>query len=279
MSKARNFLPESAKVLPPKFLQAELPSVAASQPLRPVLADWMTSAGNPFFSKAMVNRTWAHLFGRGLVNPVDDMHDGNPASHPQLLAELSHQFAANDFDLKYLIRAICNSQTYQRSSKPFGNNGDHGPALYARMAVKVLSPEQLFDSLTVILGSSDQGNGGGRRAGGARNGPATPRQAFVAFFMLEDPDPTEYQVGIPQVLRLMNSRMTNNNSALGKVLKETKDPVQVIDQLYLTVLSRLPSPVEKDRMLAHVKKQSDVKTGYADILWAMLNSSEFALNR
>lgn len=276
--KNKNFLPESAKMLSPKFLQAEEPAVPAGKPLRPILADWLTSASNPYFGKAMVNRTWSQLFGRGLVNPIDDMHDGNLASHPELLAELTKQFIANDFDLKFLYRAICNSQSYQRTSKPYGTNADAGPELYSRMAVKVLSPEQLFDSLTMVLGESKD-RVGGFRAGANRAGPATPRQAFVSFFMLEEPDPTEYQVGIPQVLRLMNSQMTNNNSSIGRVIKEMKAPEEVIEQLYLAVLSRKPAVAEKEKMLAHVQKQSDPKTGYADLLWAMLNSSEFALNR
>jgi len=279
IKRGKNVLPESAKILSPKFLQGEEPAVSSSKPLRPVLADWLTTANNPYFSKAMSNRTWAQLFGRGLVNPIDDLHEGNPASHPELMTELAKQFAASDFDLKYLIRAICNSQTYQRTSKPSGNNADASPALYSRMAVKVLSPEQLFDSLTVILGTQSKG-GAGRNAGAAaRNGPTTPRQAFVAFFMLDEPDPNEYQAGIPQVLRLMNSQMTNSSTTLGKIIKDAKTPAEVIDQLYLTVLSRRPTAGEKETMLAHVKKQSDPKTGYADILWAMLNTSEFALNR
>src|SRR5213079_1303809 len=100
-------LPESAKIVPARFLQAaESTRLAPSEPARPVLAKWMTSANNPFFARAMVNKTWAHFFGRGLVNPVDDMHDGNPATHPELIAALTEQFKTNGFDLKYLIRAI-----------------------------------------------------------------------------------------------------------------------------------------------------------------------------
>src|SRR5439155_15355018 len=94
------------------------------EPYRPVLARWLTSADNPYFAKAMVNRMWGQYFGHGFVNPIDNMHDANPASHPELLQEMAHQFAANGFDLKYLIRAVCNSQTYQRTSKPFGGNED-----------------------------------------------------------------------------------------------------------------------------------------------------------
>src|SRR5262249_35647628 len=111
----KNMLPESAKIVAPKFFGGEEPKVNASQPYRPVFAQWLTSADNPYFAKAMVNRTWYQLFGRGIVNPVDDMHDGNAPSHPELLRELTQQFVAGGFDLKDLIRAVCNSQAYQRT--------------------------------------------------------------------------------------------------------------------------------------------------------------------
>src|SRR5262249_12097166 len=96
-------LPESAKIVPAKFLQGERPKMNPADPARPVLAKWMCSEGNPYFARAMVNRVWAHFFGRGIVNPVDDMHEGNPASHPELLAALTEQFKRNGFDVKYLI--------------------------------------------------------------------------------------------------------------------------------------------------------------------------------
>ncbi|MFQ3594337.1 MAG: DUF1549 domain-containing protein, partial [Gemmataceae bacterium] len=96
-------LPESAKILPPKFLQDASPKIANDAPHRPVLASWITSKTNPFFARAMANRLWGQYFGRGLVNPVDDMHDANPATHPELLTDLANQFIANDFDIKYLV--------------------------------------------------------------------------------------------------------------------------------------------------------------------------------
>src|SRR5579859_2785213 len=104
----------------------------------------------------MVNRLWGQLFGRGIVHPVDDMHEGNAPSHPQLLADLAGQFAANEFDVKYLLRALCNSRAYQRTSKPAGGNGEAGSELFANMAVKVMTPEQLYDSLTQVLGAPGQ---------------------------------------------------------------------------------------------------------------------------
>src|SRR5260370_12182385 len=129
----------------------------------------------------MVNRIWAQFMGRGLVNPVDDIQDGNPASHPELLADLTEQFGSgNNFDVKYLIKAICNSKAYQRSGKPTAQNADAAPDLYARMAIKVLSPEQLFDSLRVAVGNGKVPDAAAGR--GPRGNNASPRKHFVLFF-------------------------------------------------------------------------------------------------
>jgi hypothetical protein len=276
-------LPVSAKRVPPKFLQGDKPQIGSGEAYRPVLADWMTGSKNPYFSKAMVNRTWAQFFGRGIVNPVDDMHDGNAPSHPQLLADLSAQFAAGGFDVKQLIRAICNSRAYQRTSKPSGGNKDAGPELFSRMAVKVFTPEQLFDSLEQVLGAPQQPVRPGPRQGAAaaaRFRNITPRTLFVNFFKGDDnADPTEYQSGIPQVLRMMNAPRLNNAAMLTPILRAGKPPVQVVEHLYLATLSRRPNGHELNRTLALVRKHADQpRQAYADILWALLNSSEFTLN-
>ena len=106
-------LPSSALVVQAKFLGGKEPAIEGSEPARPVLAKWLTAADNPYFARAMVNRTWAQLFGRGFVNPVDNLHDDNKPSHPELFAALSRQLLASGFDYKALLRGICNSQTYQ----------------------------------------------------------------------------------------------------------------------------------------------------------------------
>jgi hypothetical protein len=275
----KRFLPESGKILPPKFLQGARPATKAGQPYRPILADWLTTGDNPFFSKAMVNRTWAQYFGRGFVNPIDDMHEGNTPSHPELLADLSKQFAASGFDVKHLIRAICNSDAYQRTSKPAGNNGDAAPELFARVSVKVLTPEQLYDSLTQVLGAPRQA-GRPMAKGMARFGPVTPRQVFVNFFQVgEGADPLEYQAGIPQVLRLMNGPAFNNAASLNKLLEGSKGWKESSERLYLATLSRRPTEAELNRIGAHVRKNADApRKAMADVLWALVNCSEFALN-
>src|SRR5207249_7482346 len=113
--------------------------------------DWLMRKDNPYFARAYVNRTWAQFFGRGLVNPVDNMHDGNPPSHPALLDSLAAEFAASGFDTKHLVRSICNSQAYQRTSRPASGN-EKDTELFSHMAVKPVAPEALYDSLTVVYG-------------------------------------------------------------------------------------------------------------------------------
>jgi len=274
-------LPESAKFVPARFLQAaENTRLVPSEPARPVLAKWMTSPKNPFFARAMVNRTWAHLFGRGLVNPVDDMHDGNPATHPELLAALTEQFTRNNFDLKYLIRAIVNSQTYQRTSRPTAGN-DIETELLSHAAVRMMTAEQLYDSLTGVVGAPGRGAVDFGKKGAGKKGPGGPREQFITFFRLDEgADVMEYQAGIPQALRLMNSALLNNtNQFVTRAMSQGgKSPAQVVQYLYMATLSRRPTPQELERRVGYVTRQSDPRTAYADLTWALLNSSEFAMN-
>ncbi len=141
-----NPLPESAKSVPAKLLGSDSLILDPSEPYRPVLANWICSPSNPFFAKAFVNRLWSKYFGRGFVNPVDDLSDENQPSHPELLAALANEFGKSGFDIKHMIRGICNSRAYQRTSKPMGDNRDDH-TLFSHQSIKVLTGEQLFDCL------------------------------------------------------------------------------------------------------------------------------------
>ncbi len=281
----KQVLPESAKIVPAKFLMGESPKLNPAEPYRPVLARWITGPNNPFFAKAMVNRFWYQLFGRGLVNPVDDMHQDNPPTHPELLAALTEQFKGSDFDVKYLLRAICNSEAYQRTSEPTSENRTDDKFLSHR-TVRVLSPEQLYDSLTSIVGIPGAGKKGPEKKlppMGAKKGPGGPRENFLTFFRIDEgTDPLEYQAGIPQALRLMNSGMFNNTNGtiLTSVQEGKTDPKQVIERLYVHALSRRPTDDESERLLSFVRQKAGQppRQSYADILWALINSSEFAFN-
>lgn len=278
-----NPVPESAKEVAPKLLGGDVLKLDYSKPYRPVLANWVCSPQNPFFAKAFVNRLWAQYMGRGIVNPVDDLSVENEPTHPELLTLLAKEFADSGFDIKHLVRGICNSEAYQRSSKPAGDNKDDH-TLYSHQSVKVLSGDQLFDSLTAILGSFGPKDGGMRKAG-AKGGPTTPRDQFALFFQgTDNAPPTAYEAGIPQALRLMNSplmaqaRLTNVAVKAGEVTRGSA-PEKAIEKLYLTALSRRPTADETKKMTEFVSKHQDPRTAYGDVLWVLLQTSEFALNR
>ena len=276
-TRIRDFFPEAAKDVPAKFLGGSEAKMAATEPYRPTLARWMTAPNNPFFSKAMVNRTWALLFGTGFVNPVDDMHDENPASHPELLEGMAKNFTNNGFDVKYLYRAICNSQTYQRTSKPVkGNESDD--QLFSHMVVKVMSPEQLYDSLTRVTGGEGRAAAPAPRAANQRN-RANQRDNFVQFFLAgaETSNATEYEAGIPQALKLMNSRVVGNPALVRRFAPPRANADEVIEKIYLAGLSRRPTRDEMTKLKEYVSKAGTENEAYGDILWVVLNSSEFAM--
>jgi hypothetical protein len=276
-------LPDSALDRSPRFLGGEKPAIKSGDPFRPSLAKWLTAAENPFFARAMVNRTWAQLLGRGLVDPVDNINDFASASHPELFEGLTRQFVASGFDLRQLIRGIARSRAYGRASGGPPESSESAP-LFARAVVRPMTPEQLYDSLVSIIGTPDDSSREARRAArkAARKADAnTPRSKFVAFFDTPDgTDPGEYATGIPQVLRLMNSPEMNRQTAFLDGLQAAgRTPAQALDRLYLSTLARHPSPAERDRIAAYLDHQKrEPREEFADLLWVLLNSSEFALN-
>jgi hypothetical protein len=277
-TKQKDFFPESAKNVSAKFLGGDEPRLGTSDAYRPVLAKWMTGPNNPFFARAMVNRTWAHLFGRGFINPVDDMIEESQPSHPELMAALTKHIATTgEFDLKYLIRAICLSDTYQRTSKLTKENKDD-KALFSHMTVKVLAPEQLFDSLCEVTGNLRADAKGPKGPKGA--GRPGARDAFVNFFLAgaDATSPIDYEAGIPQALRLMNSPVANSPAAVRSITGATSKPEEAIEKIYLATLSRRPTTEETKDLTAYVDRVG-APTAYGDILWAVLNSSEFTLVR
>jgi hypothetical protein len=264
-------LPDTAKVVAPKFLQHDTPKLDPNGPLRPVLADWLTSSKNPYFARAMVNRQWAHLFGRGLVNPVDDLHEKNPASHPELLDLLTAQFIAHNFDVKFIFRAVCRSEAYQRTSRSFAEPPAKEKALkadpvalFARMAVKDLTPRQLKNIREVLI-PKKPGNG--------------PKPRLYED-LIEDVDATEFRKGIPDTLGLMNAREAGQfvQELAGRHVpaKSGKSASDNVETLYLCILSRRPTDAERSRLIAYIDRQG--QRAYQDICWALLNSAEFLLN-
>jgi hypothetical protein len=273
----------NGKTVPARFLHAEAPKLAGKSEYRPVLANWVTSPKNPYFAKAMVNKVWANFFGRGIVNPIDDMRSDSPNTHPALLDALAAEFTASGFDVKHLIRCICNSAAYQRTSRPLPQNRDD-EELYSHMKLKVMSADVLYDSLTTVLAREPaaQGRFAAKAKAKAKAGPRTPREEFRNFFHAEADDDSgvveDYTHGIPQVLRLMNSQsMSDTKAVVAKLAKANESPEKAIEALYLRVLSRRPTAPESERMVHYVAAGDSAK-GYGDALWVLINSSEFLFN-
>jgi len=278
-------IPGTDKIVQARFLDGEPPAWQDDSDSRAMLADWMTSAENPYFTRTAVNRLWGHFFGIGVIDPIDDEPtDENPASHPELLTLMTQQFIAHQFDVKFMIRSIMLTRAYQRTSA-ITHPSQNEPRLFARMAVKGLTPEQLFDSLAQATGYQEPlGSANQRLAvfGGQNNA----RAEFLQLFASQDKK-TETHTSILQALALMNGRFIadatslEKSRTLGAIVDAPFPNAQRIETLYLAVLGRLPRAEEASRLLAYVNgggARNDEGAALADVFWVLLNSSEFILN-
>lgn len=259
-----------------KFFEAEKPGLGAKGPYRPSLAAWVTSTRNPYFAPAAVNRTWHHFFARGFVNPIEEMGGDTEASHPELLKALAAEFINSGYDLKYLMRAITNSNAYQRTSRPLPENVND-EKLFSHMPMKVLSARMLLDSLAVATGKSPRESTPNKPNKNAPTGSGLLRFFDTAEY---DEDPTEFTYGIPQVLRMMNSNLSNNGVEVVNRLSRSAggNQQQVLEDIFLTILSRRPLPSEVQKTSSFVARTGDPAKGYAGVFWALLNSAEFMSN-
>jgi hypothetical protein len=267
-------IPGKRKVVKARFLEGETPSLDPTKPFRTVLAAWLTARDNKRFAAAAVNRMWNHLMGRGLVVPVDDMHDDNPPSHPEVLDELSRQFAASGHDLHYLIRCITLSRAYGRTSRPTADNRTDSE-LYSHQILKQMTPEMLYDSIALV---TDGRTIPADVLASVRN---PGRDHWINVFGSLDigEDQTRYTHGVPQALRMLNSGLTNANPPVVRRLLKDKFPWEKgLEEIYLAVLARRPSPEEVKLFAAHRARQPNIEVFYRQSLWALVNSSEFLFN-
>jgi hypothetical protein len=274
-------IPNTTQSVQPAFLDGKEPALKYKVPARMALAEWMTAADNPYFARAIVNRMWAQFFGVGIVDPIDDMGVGISPSHPELLDELARQFVAHGYDFKFLIRAITASKAYQLTSTTTDRTQED-KQMFARMPVKGLTGDQLFDSIAQATGYRKEPT-----QGRAFFGNQTVRSQFVAKFAGQE-KPTETQTSILQALSLMNGSFVADATSLERsatlaavVEAPFLQPAQKIETLYLATLSRKPRAEEMEHLLKYFKEggpKKNEKTALTDIFWALLNSSEFILN-
>jgi len=280
----------------PKLLGSD--NIAGDDHELEAAAQWMTSEQNPLFAQAQVNRIWAHLMGRGLVDPVDDFRLTNPATHPALLKELANEFVKSNFDMRHMIRLIVNSRTYQLSSEPNENN-TADQINYSHAQVRRLSAEQLFDSLHQFLGVRPEF----KRAPQAIRatqipGPLNKRrkdslggsaEAFLTQFgqpprllACECERSNETTIGHaftlisgPEVTHLL----ARKDNTLGPLANSSDTPESKIQHLYWTALTRSPTKEELTGFTQMLKSSKDPRATLEDIAWTLVNAKEFVLRR
>lgn len=284
--------PRTGQELKPKALGGPVLPVGKDKDPRVALAAWMTAADNPFFAKAMVNRLWAHYFGRGLVEPADALAAANPATHPTLLNELARRFAAGGYDLKALHRTILNSYAYQRDWRTNETNGDDRRNC-SHALVRRLAAEQVVDAVAQATGVSPEFAAADAPAGTRAIELAASRltgQEAYALTIFGRPQRQQNcdcersaQPGLPQTLYLFNDadflkKLGKASAKLGTLLRESKDNHQLVEELYLGTLARWPSASESKAALDYLNEDNDRPGRAEDLLWALLNHREFLVN-
>jgi hypothetical protein len=279
--------PRTREALKPKGLGGSLIQVDPWQDPRESLASWLTAPDNPFFAKAVVNRYWKHFFGRGLVEPEDDMRLTNPASHPELLDALAADFVAHGYDLKHLITTLCNSSTYQLSAIPNEYNVDDKTS-FSRYYPKRLAAEATLDAVDQITGQTT--SFAGLPAGTLAN--RLPDNGFPSYFLTVFGRPEgnsacecerSSEANLAQCLHLINSdevqkKLKADNGLVAQLEKSKEDINGAIRTLYLKAFSRLPEPSETEIALRYLQSKPDLRAAFEDLAWTLMNTKEFLFN-
>lgn len=265
---------DSQETVPAVLLTGHSPPIPEGLPARRVWAEWLTSPDNPYFARAIVNRTWGQLMGAGFVEPVDDFGSGNLPSHPDLLDDLAESFRTHRFQLRVLIAGICQSEAYQRTSRTT-HPSQTGSQVFAKMAIKPMSGEQFFQTVAQAVDYAPQVN---RLNAGRDEDPVRRRilNEFASADAYSDPE-----TSVSQALTLMNGRLIND--AAESLMKQagTDQPLEsTMEALFLKTLARFPTADEQATLIEHfvgnTPQQRSSEVG--DLMWALLNTAEFRWN-
>jgi hypothetical protein len=290
--------PTTKKVVKAKFLGGPEVELASGEDARARFADWLISPDNPWFAANAVNRIWARLMGRGIVNEPDDLRPGNRPSHPELLAFLARDFAARGYDMRHVYRTILNSQAYQRSSR--ANDQNRGDLThYSHYLTRRLGAEQLLDALSQVTQTSEVFASSipepftrlprDMRAVQIADGSITT--PFLDLFG-RPPRDTAYErdrcndTSVRQALHLLNSsdleRKVTGSERIKRLLNEKKTDREIIDEFYLAALSRHPTQSEQEKLMTYLSagagKDRSRPQALQDVLWAIVNTQEFLFN-
>ena len=277
--------PVGGRVMKPKFLGGPEPDCTGKD-RREVLAHWLASPDNPYFATNLANIVWTHFFGRGIIEPVDDVRISNPAANPELLAELGRKFTEYHYDFKKLVRDICTSRTYQLSTQPNATNeGDMRN--FARQMPRRIRAESFLDCISEVTETKNKFPGLPLGARAVQIADGTISTYFLTTFGRSTRetvcscevklDPT-----LSQALHLLNGDTTTQRIAqgnlIGRRLAEKLSPEKIVEELYVRCLTRVPAPAERQKLLALVTAEPDRKRALDDVFWSLLNSREFMFN-
>jgi len=276
--------PVGNRVMAPKFLGGPAPDTRGKD-RRELLAKWITSPANPYFATSIGNRIWAHFFGVGIVEPVDDIRVSNPATNPELFKKLGTKLIEYKYDFKQMVRDICNSNAYQRTvSRNKSNEMDE--LNFAHSRFRRIRSESLLDCVCHVTETKEKFRGLplGARAVQIADGRTSTyflttfgrssRDTVCACEVTTDPT-------LSQALHLLNGPTVENKVRAGlvkRMLDGGKKPEQVIESLYIRCLTRKPSAGELKELSGLVKEAANPQQGLEDVFWALLNSREFMFN-
>jgi hypothetical protein len=266
-------------------------TLAAQRDGREIFADWLLNPKNPYFARVMANRVWSWLLGRGIVHEPDDFRADNPPVNSALLAHLEREFVAASFDVKSLMRLILNSQTYQLSTLSRSPRPD-AEANFAFYAPRRLDAEVLIDAINQITGTNEKYSSAipepftfvpdDQRSIALPDGSIT--SSFLENFGRPSRDTgleseRNNRITASQRLTLLNStqiqRKLEQGPKLQALIRSRTAPKEIIDGLYVTILSRFPTNDERAAIAARPLTGPDARTTAIDLAWALLNSAEF----
>jgi hypothetical protein len=256
---------------------------------REELAVWLTDPKNPYFAKAVVNRVWSYFFGRGIIDPVDDIRASNPPSNPELLDALVEDFVAHGFDLRHLIRTIVSSRTYQLSVETNVWNVDDA-INFSHQAPRRLNAEQLLDAIVVASGAGLRFDGvpAGFRASQLPDSKVNEGGFLDLFGRPPRESPCECErrseVSLSQALNLVNGptiaeAVADPAGRIAKGIAAGKSDREIVDELYLAALSRLPGEADVRLAEEYLAGPGERQEKLQDLLWALINSPAFLFNR
>lgn len=276
--------PRTGRVMKPKALGGPVLDEAAGPERRARLAAWLTGPENPFFAKSLVNRVWFHLTGRGVVEPVDDFRDSNPASNEELLDGLTAEFVKGGFDLKALARTILTSRTYQLSARTNELNADDN-LYFSHAYTKLLPAEVLLDAISTVTGTvtTFEGLPAGARATQIPDGKL--ENPFLKTFgrparELACECERESDSNLSQALQLIggatvNGKLHDEHGRMARLSAGKTAPEAVTRELYMVALSREPDASELSASVKHLTGTPDRRQAVEDLGWVLINSKEF----